>query len=352
MVYDTIIATRNRPDVLRISIPTHLGQSRPPRELIVVDASDDHAPVAESVRVAAEACGRAIGDGVRVMHSMPPSSSRQRNEGMALSDADVLMFPDDDSLWFDGAAEAVMRIYERDTDGVIGGVSFHEHRSPPRHLLEATGAAANDERSLGEKLIYRFSPLRSQIERALVPSPMETAGRRLLAEHGVPGWLADVQATPVPYMHGFKMTYRGSALRAVGGFDETLSAYALYEDFDASYKVLRDAMLVQADAAGVYHHRAPGRRAGGRRTGAMLMLNLAYVTCRHSPPGSKTRQQLRRYAKVRYLQYLPRSRSEFGRERLEGFRRARRFLDEMIACPVDDMPALYLRAYAACTADD
>ena len=44
-----VIATRNRPEALALSIPLILGQSRKPRKLIVIDSSDDHAPVAEAV---------------------------------------------------------------------------------------------------------------------------------------------------------------------------------------------------------------------------------------------------------------------------------------------------------------
>ncbi len=47
----------------------------------------------------------------------------QRNEGLKLVESEVVFFPDDDSLCDPDYAEHVMRIYERDTDRVVGGVT-------------------------------------------------------------------------------------------------------------------------------------------------------------------------------------------------------------------------------------
>ncbi len=58
-------------------------------------------------------------------------SSTQRNAGLARVASPVVFFPDDDALWFPGFSSAVMRIYERDTDGLIGGVGGDESPFPP-----------------------------------------------------------------------------------------------------------------------------------------------------------------------------------------------------------------------------
>ena len=44
--FDIVLATRNRPEALALSIPLMLSQSRQPGRLIVIDSSNDHAPVA------------------------------------------------------------------------------------------------------------------------------------------------------------------------------------------------------------------------------------------------------------------------------------------------------------------
>ncbi len=43
--FAVVIATRNRKSVLQLSLPLMLKQERPPGQLIVVDASDDHEEV-------------------------------------------------------------------------------------------------------------------------------------------------------------------------------------------------------------------------------------------------------------------------------------------------------------------
>ncbi len=341
MHYDVVIATRNRAEVLAISIPTFLSQSRPPASVIVVDSSADHEPVRAAVqRATAGADTRVL-----CLHEPEPSSSRQRNIGLAEAMSPIVMMPDDDSLWFPGAAEAVMRVYERDRESSVGGVILREHREPPPGVLPASGA---DRRSLAERLTYRLSPMRMAIEGVVCPSPLDYLGDRLKAERAHPAWLSECHAEPTGLAHGFRMSFRKDAIDRVGGFDETLSAYALYEDFDVSFKIAATQLLVEASDAGVYHHRQPGARADARTTGAILMLNLAYVICRNTPPGDRVRSMLGRYAKVRYAQYRLRSGGEFGRERLEGFKAAMGCLDEMVDTSRDELPGLYTRLLGAC----
>jgi len=349
--YDVIIATRNRPDVLRLSIPTFLGQSRPPSAIVVVDSSDDHDPVLASVEAATGVSGQASNaDGIRVeCHHAAPGLTAQRNIGLARIESPVVMFPDDDSIWFDGTAQAVMQVYERDEAGIIGGVTMRQMRSAPPGVLDSD--EGRDRRNLSEKLIYRFSPWRVALENLVTPNPMERLGEDLVGAHGVPEWLADAGATPVGYMHGYRMTFRTEAIRGSGGFDETLGAYGLYEDFEASMRVASGWVLAMAQCARVYHHRAPGSRANGLTTGVMLMLNLAYVVCRHSDPGSMHRAMVRRYGRMRLMQYRLRSRGEFGRARLDGFRRAMGHLGEMLDAPRDAQPGIYARALEACLAE-
>ena len=44
----------------------------------------------------------------------------------------MTLFPDDDSLLFPDAMQHVMRIYERDAEGLVGGVCGIEVARPPR----------------------------------------------------------------------------------------------------------------------------------------------------------------------------------------------------------------------------
>ena len=341
MGYDVIVATRNRPEVLGLSIPTFLSQSVRPNRLIVVDASDDH----EVVRRRVEQATRGRNDvEVIILHTVPGTTA-QRNVGLEHVTSTIVMFPDDDALWYDDAVPHVLETYKRDKEQRIGGVSFCEVRTPPPGVL--LGSAVRSHGSLAARLLYRLSPLRGKIENVITPNPMHVCGEEFLGRVAIPRWLPEAAATPVPYILGFRMTYRSESIRACG-FDETLKRYALYEDYDVSLAVLRDQLLVMAHDARVFHHRAPGARAGGVETGAILLLNLAYITCKHAEPGSRARRAIRPYGWMRTIQYLARSGSAFGRQRLRGIRRARRHLAELMEAAPEELAERYRRALSAC----
>lgn len=117
LTFDTVIATRNRPEALALSIPLILGQSRQPEKLIVIDSSDDHQAVKSVVE-------KAVRDwpGEVILRASERGSSLQRNIGLEHVAADVVFFPDDDSMLHPGTTEAIMRVYELDRDCRIAGV--------------------------------------------------------------------------------------------------------------------------------------------------------------------------------------------------------------------------------------
>ena len=109
MDYSVVVATRNRLDALKLSLPLLLAQTRPPLEIIVVDSTD--AP--EPIRGIVEEVAPTTAIPVSYLHSAP-GASLQRNIGLARARGEVTLFPDDDSMLFPDAMERVMRIYERD----------------------------------------------------------------------------------------------------------------------------------------------------------------------------------------------------------------------------------------------
>src|SRR6201986_4503415 len=109
MSYDCVIATRNRLKALRMSIPLILKQDILPERLIIVDASDEHDSVKTEVHEISEQLGF---KNTLLVRSDSPNSARQRNIGLQLVEAPVVMFPDDDSMWHGGFAANVLKIYE------------------------------------------------------------------------------------------------------------------------------------------------------------------------------------------------------------------------------------------------
>ncbi len=95
--FDIVLATRNRQQVLQLSIPLMLAQNRLPRRFIVVDASDDHSAVRRVVQDAFERTKTRAQ--LLILESPIAGSSYQRNIGLQYVESPVVIFPDDDVLW-------------------------------------------------------------------------------------------------------------------------------------------------------------------------------------------------------------------------------------------------------------
>ncbi len=278
--FDAVIATRDRPDALALSVPALLGQSRRPSKLIVIDASDNHAAVRRTVERAAKGW-----NGEVIVEHSPPGLTRQRNRGLAHVDAPVVFFPDDDSIFLEGASAEIMSVYDRDDCGRIAGVCAAEAASPPDGLLPnaCTSVRGNSALRRGTLLLRRWLE-----RRFYVLKPALLLGRTLNAGSRLPEWLAEMDVVPVEYMTGFRMTFRTDAIRPTG-FDEALGAYGLEEDVDASFTAMRAGLVVGARRARVYHHRWPNKRGDPYALGRMEVLNRAHVLLKHArgAPGTE-----------------------------------------------------------------
>ena len=277
--YDAVIATRNRPDALTLSLPHLLQQSCPPRRLIVIDASDDHTSTLRAVKAATAGWAGEV-----ITERAAPGLPQQRNRGLAHVTAPVVMFPDDDSWLMPGAAEAMMAVYERDEDGRISAVCAAEALRPQDGML----SDATYDMTAHHRHEAQWRRLRHSLERRVtLLKPAVLLGQILNARHALPDWCADMDVIAVPYMTGFRMSFRTAAIRPTG-FDEALTEYAVDEDIEASFTAMRAGCVVAARQAQIYHHRCPGGRGDMFARGRMEVLNRAYVLLKHAtgPLGS------------------------------------------------------------------
>jgi GT2 family glycosyltransferase len=309
--FDIVIATKNRQAILPFSLRTMLSQSQLPRRLIVVDSSDDHPEVQKIVVKAVR--GLAPSVHTKIIQS-DPGSSHQRNVGIAHVVSPVVFFPDDDVLWFPGAAEALMRIYSRDAEEVVGCVAASDSVTPPPGVFETMPPPYRV--AFRDRLTVKRSVL-GRVVFGLVPDPLHL-GRTWMSTWGTkipPTWLHEEDAELCASVTGYKMTFRTHVIRQIGGFDERMGRYALYEDADASIGCLNVKLNIVANRARVFHYRDPEARVSATDFGAMAMLNRAYVVCKHSAPRSVARRQLRRFLYYQLCRYLPQVQSAYGRAR-------------------------------------
>jgi len=339
MNYDVVVATRNRSEALRIGIPLILNQSRAPKKLIVVDASDDHGLVNRTVtELTADSPAK-----MEIIHSQP-NSAEQRNIGLRYVESPIVMFPDDDSLWWPGVAEGVMRVYERDIHEDIGGVCAAVSKEPPPGILELVHSSY--QKTKPDVFRQHMEQLRQKIDDKLIrcPHPMRVHGRSRWAVRPAPGWLPQEKAVLTEYMGGFRMSFRTELIRS-RGFDEDLGAHvgwAAYEDAELSFYVMQERLVVGTHNARVYHHKFPQMRDRGFRVGFINWFNCAYVVCRYAPKGSLARRAVKRYGIFKMLQYLLAVHSQYGRERFRGHWTALRWMRTLLRASHSELRRHYL----------
>lgn len=338
MNYDVVLATRNRQTVLKISLPLMLAQTRLPHRFIVVDASDDH----EGVRDIFERSFREVSTAVELqIFQSKPGSSFQRNIGLQHVESPVVIFPDDDALWFPDTADNIMRLYERDLEELVGCVAFTPSPIYPPGTFGLDTPPYRME--IRDRVAAKVKPLLGSLEENLIPDPIDPGcmWMKVWGRKACPSWLAQEHAELCGPVFGYRMSFRTSVIRRIGGFDEQLGRYAMFEDSDATIGALRQCLNVLATRARVYHYRVPEKRVSGWEFGMMAVLNRTYVICKHSHPGSDVRQMLRRYLYYKLIRYVAQSYSQYGRLRLKGALYGMSCLNELIDSPLDQLRHRY-----------
>lgn len=199
-----------------------------------------------------------------------------------------------------------------------------------------------------DKIKSRISRQRYKVESLFFRDPFFLLADRKYAKLPVaPEWLGEENAILVPWMTGFRMSFRTEMIRQIG-FHEHLGRYALFEDVDACFGILNKHLLVGARNAQIYHHKAPARRANGRAMGAMQILNRAYVLARAQESDARILTFMRRFARYKIAQYALAARDSYGLDRLAGARVALRLMPQLFEVPYQDLTTHYLKLRAIC----
>jgi GT2 family glycosyltransferase len=290
--WSLVIATYNRPDSLRECLRFAIAQTRPPSEIIVIDASDNfesnRQTILGDVRPRASANIK-----WRYEKAANRSSTHQRNQGIKLATGDILFLIDDDSYMHSTCAEAVMSIYESDTRCQVAGVGILETTISPG----AVGDTGDNPEPLCSPSIKQ--KITDIFERELWADRLLLPYDGTYPDRPVPQELYALNVTSTRYINGFRMTFRSSVIREVG-FDENLRRYAMGEDMDASYLVSRRGALVDAINARVFHAKAPEQRLSRYTTTLLGHINLAYL---YRKKGRNPRQLLAQF-RLRLLRRL------------------------------------------------
>jgi GT2 family glycosyltransferase len=245
--YAVVICTLDRrADLLRCT-ESWLRQDPTPLEIVVVHGGPSN-DLEQRLQELIE------GAGVAFSYSrMPPSLVRQRNVGIELARGDIVFFADDDAVYLDGYAAAVLDVYKADRDRRVGGVQ---------------GTIANPGNP---------PATRSHLANIFLLTRLNGDGTLQLS-----GWPAFCTARPtlarVDVFSGPAMSFRREVL-AEFKFDEALAVYYVGDDFELAYRVSRDYQLFQTPGAQVMHYSSPPQgREGERRRARMNVVNHHYLS--------------------------------------------------------------------------
>jgi glycosyltransferase involved in cell wall biosynthesis len=282
--YSLVIATYNRADTLLTCLRLATEQTRPPNEIVIIDASDDWYHTRQ--RALDEVAPRLPGTRILYQQASVRSSATQRNEAITLATTDVLFMIDDDSFMYPECAERIMAVYDADRDEHVVGVGAMESAaSPLSPQAPADGEhTAQGQPSLKDKIRWKIESL-VMVERLLLPYDAD------YPDHPVPSEILHLDVAATRYLNGMRMTWRAGPARKVL-FDETLLKYAAAEDMDFSYRISRFGVIVNALNARLFHAQDPSARLTQHTRALLGMTNLAYLYRRN---GHAPNQLLLRY---------------------------------------------------------
>ena len=249
MRFSVVIPTFGRPALLEETLESLYACDPLPDEILVVDGH----PGLQAREVVARFAAQPAPPIPRYISS-EPSATRQRNIGIDAAAGDVIVFADDD-VRFEGDVFAVLTEAYRDPS-VVGATG---------KIVEPQSRRIGGKQSLARRLLFAGG----------------TEGS--FTRFGYPRYVQDPdRATDVEVMQGAFMSARRDDAAAVR-FDEHLGGYALAEDEDFSYRLLRRGIIRYLPRAVVFHWQTGFASQDQRAFGRKVVVNRAYLFRKNFP---------------------------------------------------------------------
>ncbi|MGH3429320.1 MAG: glycosyltransferase family 2 protein [Mycobacteriales bacterium] len=294
LTWTLVVPTYMREDVLPRCLRLGAAQTRPPREIIVVDSS----PQWESTRqrVLGEIAPQWPGIRWRYVEAERRSLPAQRNQGICAASADVVFLFDDDSLMYPDCAAEIMRVYDADSRGLIVGVNATNVDIPPDAAPGTDASVPNEFRTA-----KNYGPVARWVRRQLRADEIFIPyDRSYPPAHPLPSAVAALAVDRWPLGAGWGMTFRREICLAEP-FEEMLINYAAGEDSDMSYRATRRGVYVGARHARLCHLGAASGRAPTFVWAVFNMLNPVALHGLYSTDRRRSRMLHRRMLARRVL---------------------------------------------------
>jgi glycosyltransferase involved in cell wall biosynthesis len=213
-----VIATRDRPEMLRDALGALRSALRNGDRVIVVDSASQD----DRTRVVAESFG------AQIVRCEIPGTCRARNAGLRASATEVVAFTDDDCLPDAGWASALAAAFARSpSPDFVAGRVLPEGERPGRAQAVLSVTEETERVQFG------------------------------------------VGTDPSKIGHGANMAWRRVALEAIGGFDESMgpgTPFRAAEDHDVFWRALRAGYSGSFEPEAVVLHKQWRPRRGQLRT--------------------------------------------------------------------------------------
>lgn len=340
LTWALVIPTFRRAEILPRCIRLAVAQTRPPAEIIIIDASEDWKSTRDTVRAIVDASPHAESITLHYEAAHRRSSAAQRNQGLEIATADILFFIDDDSLMLPDCAAEVMRIYEADPERQVAGISPILAPSPPD---APTIASIAEPSASNHGLPHRFlAGLRDRVRRLLSADQIFLPYDYTFPHHEIPPALQGMEVGLIHAMHGCRMTFRREVI-AAERFSEILAAYSLGEDSDASHRCSRRGMLLNAVRAKLFHAEHKAGRLSTYTVTALGALNPTVLHRIHGADPARSQRLMRRLLRRRLLiQFLKDiSRGDWRLPRMRGIAFALRHINDVFARNPEELATWY-----------
>lgn len=245
MKVSVIIPTKDRPKDIVDCIASIRAQTLLPDELIIVDASSD-----QSLKGRLEE--NLLGVRFKVIYlRADPGLTHQRNIGVKASSGEIVFFLDDDIVLEEDFIEKIIKVFENDTEGQIGGCMGTMLGAESRKFNISMLVRTVFFLSMPGDGYFRLSGFPTHIHHSENPCFVQCLSGGLTA-------------------------YRREVLNRFS-FDENLVGYGAMEDDDFSYRVSQEYKLSYEPAARCLHRNSQVGRDNPRVSRKMLVCNHYYL---------------------------------------------------------------------------
>ena len=247
-----VVPTYQRQHILARCLRLAAQQTRPPAEIVVVDASPNWTTTRDEIAATVARDHPLIR--WQYVKANVRSITWQRNQGLRLTTSEIVFFFDDDSLMYPDCAEQIMKTYEADTHRRIAGINAIHVPTPPDQPGDPEAAQPSK-----HSTTKHYGALARMVRRLLDADNIFVPYDEDYPKHEVPEEVRRYKIGLIKLMAGWGMTFpREICVREP--FSEILRFYAAGEDSDMSYRASRHGPLLVAADARLCHLGSKGGR--------------------------------------------------------------------------------------------